>query len=84
VTYLLDVRAGQTINVSLQGSNRSGYFNVTAPRSDQALFNGSTSGDRWRGRAATSGRYKIEVYLMRNAARRGETMRYTLDVGVRR
>jgi hypothetical protein len=84
MTYLLDVRAGQTISVSLQSSNRSGYFNVTAPRSNQALFNGSTSGGRWRGRAATSGRYKIEVYLMRNAARRGESMRYTLDVGVRR
>lgn len=84
MTYLLDVRAGQAINVSLQSSNRSGYFNVTAPRSDQAVFNGSVSGNRWRGRAATSGRYKIEVYLMRNAARRGEQLRYTLDVGVNR
>ena len=84
VTYLLDVRAGQSISVSLQSSNRSGYFNVTAPRADQALFNGSNSGERYRGRAMTSGRYKIEVYLMRNAARRGETMRYTLDVGVNR
>lgn len=84
MTYFLDVRAGQAINVSLQSSNRSGYFNVTAPRSDQAVFNGSTSGNRWRGRAATSGRYKIEIYLMRNAARRGEQLRYTLDVGVNR
>ena len=84
MTYFLDVRAGQTINVSLQSANRSGYFNVTAPRSDQAVFNGSTSGNRWRGRAATSGRYKIEIYLMRNAARRGEQLRYTLDVGVGR
>lgn len=84
MTYLLDVRAGQTISVSLQSSNRSGYFNVIAPRANQALFNGSTSGNRWRGRAATSGRYKIEVYLMRNAARRGEQLRYTLDVGVGR
>jgi hypothetical protein len=84
VTYLLDVRAGQAINVSLQSSNRSGYFNITAPRSNQTLFNGSTSGMRYRGRAATSGRYKIEIYLMRNAARRGEQLRYTLDVGVNR
>lgn len=84
MTYTLDVRAGQSINVSLQSANRSGYFNVTAPRSDQAVFNGSTSGNRWRGRAATSGRYKIEIYLMRNAARRGEQLRYTLDVGVGR
>lgn len=84
MTYWLDVRAGQTITVALQSSNRSGYFNVTAPRANQALFNGSTSGNRWRGRAAASGRYKIEIYLMRNAARRGEQLRYTLDVGVGR
>jgi hypothetical protein len=84
MTYVLDVRAGQAISVSLQSSNRSGYFNVTAPRSDRAVFNGSTSGNRWRGRAATNGRYKIEIYLMRNAARRGKQLRYTLDVGVNR
>lgn len=83
-TYYLDVRAGQSLAVSLQTSNRSGYFNITAPRATQALFNGSSSGLRYNGRAAVSGRYKIDVYLMRNAARRGETMRYTLDVGVRR
>jgi len=83
-TYLLDVRAGQTLAVGLQTSNRSSYFNITAPRADQALFNGSLGGNRYRGRAVATGRYKIEVYLMRNAARRGESARYTLDVGVGR
>lgn len=83
-TYYLDVRAGQAIGVSLQSSNRSGYFNITAPRANQALFNGSNGGSRYQGRAAVSGKYRIEVYLMRNAARRGETMRYTLDVSARR
>ena len=83
MTYLLDVRAGQSMTVSLQSSNRSGYFNITAPGASEALFNGSISGARYRGRVASSGRYKIEVYLMRNAARRGETARYTLDVGAR-
>lgn len=84
VTYLLDVRAGQSLAVSLQTSNRSAYFNVTAPRADQALFNGSISGDRYRGRAASSGRYRIEVYLMRNAARRGERAAYGLNVSAGR
>lgn len=83
-TYTLDVRAGQTISVSLQSSNRSGFFNVSAPRANEALFDGSVKGARYRGQAAVSGRYKIQVYLMRNAARRNETMRYTLDVGVTR
>lgn len=84
MTYWLDVRAGQTMSVSLQSSNRSGYFNITPPRSDQAIFNGSMGGNRYRGRVMANGRYKIEVYLMRNAARRGESTRYTIDVGVDR
>lgn len=84
MTYLLDVRAGQTISVSMKGDNRSGYFNVTPPRAGQAVFNGSAGGNRWRGRAVVSGRYEIQIYLMRNAARRGEQLRYTLDVGVGR
>lgn len=83
MTYLVDLRAGQALTVSLQSSNRSGYFNITAPRADQALFNGSVSGARYRGRVASNGRYKIEVYLMRNAARRGEQARFTMDVTAR-
>lgn len=84
VTYLIDLRAGQTFTVNLRTSNPSSYFNVTAPRANQALFIGSTSGNRYQGRTAVSGTYKIEVYLMRNAARRGERANYTLNVGAGR
>jgi hypothetical protein len=80
MTYLVDLRAGQPLAVTLQTSNPSSYFNVTAPGANQALFIGSTSGPRYQGRAAVSGRYKIDIYLMRNAARRGESTRYTLNV----
>lgn len=84
VTYTLDVRAGQNLSFALQSSNPSGYFNITAPRAAQPFFVGSMAGNRFRGRAQYSGRYRIEVYLMRNAARRGETSRYTLDVSATR
>lgn len=84
MTYLVDLRAGQPLAVTLQTSNPSSYFNVTAPGANQALFIGSTSGPRYQGRAPVSGRYKIDIYLMRNAARRGEAARYTLDVSARR
>lgn len=84
VTYLIDLRAGQTFTVNLRTSNPSSYFNVSAPRANQALFIGSTSGNRYQGRTAVSGTYKIEVYLMRNAARRGERANYTLNVGAGR
>lgn len=84
VTYLVDLRAGQTLNVAMRTSNRSSYFNVTPPGANQALFIGSTSGNRYQGRTTANGTYRIEVYLMRNAARRGERANYTIDVGARR
>lgn len=84
VTYLVDLRAGQTLTVAMRTSNRSSYFNVSAPGANQALFIGSTSGNRYQGRTTASGTYKIEVYLMRNAARRGERANYTLTVGAGR
>ena len=84
MTYALDVRAGQNLVFALQSSNPSGYFNITAPRAEQPFFVGSMAGNRYRGRAQYSGRYKVEIYLMRNAARRGETSRYNLDVAVTR
>lgn len=84
VTYLVDLRAGQTLSVAMRTSNRSSYFNVTAPGANQALFIGSTSGNRYQGRTTANGTYRIEVYLMRNAARRGEHANYTIDIGARR
>lgn len=85
ITYLVDVRAGQILDVDMRTSNRSSYFNVTAPGASEALFIGSTSGDNgYRGRTTRTGTYRIDVYLMRNAARRGESARYTLTVAVPR
>ena len=81
VTYLVDLRAGQMLDVDMRTSNRSSYFNVTAPRASTALFVGSDSaGNGYRGRTTVSGTYRIDVYMMRNAARRGESARYTLTV----
>lgn len=84
VTYLIDLRAGQTFTVAMRTSNASSYFNVTAPGANQALFIGSASGNRYQGRTAASGTYRVEVYLMRNAARRGERASYTLNIGAGR
>lgn len=81
VNYMVDVRAGQTLKVTMKTSNASAYFNVVAPGADAALFNGSISGNTHSGVIPSSGAYKVQVYLMRNAARRGETARYTLTIG---
>lgn len=81
--YTINVKAGQTLTVKLVTSNPSSYFNITAPGAQQALFIGSTEGNSYTGVVPSSGNYKIDVYLMRNAARRNESANFTLTVGAR-
>jgi hypothetical protein len=78
VDYAVHATAGQTLSVALTATNRSIYFNVTAPGADTALFVGSTSGHRFRRRLVAGGEYIVRLYLMRNAARRGESGTYHL------
>lgn len=78
--YSINVKAGQTLKIKLVTSNSSSYFNITAPGAEQALFIGSSEGNVFTGIVPSSGNYTIDVYLMRNAARRNETANYTLTV----
>jgi len=82
IDYTLRASAGQVMVVHFKPNNPSAYFNVMAPGSDAAIFIGSTSGNEFSGDLKASGVYTIRVYLMRNAARRNESVAYTLDVGV--
>lgn len=86
VEYVVGARAGQTLNVSLKSSNGANSFNVWAPGavagSDAALASGQLSDNRASVPLPASGDYRVQVYLMRSAARRSETANYTLSVSV--
>ncbi len=82
-TYIVDARAGQTLTVDFKPSNASAYFNIIAPGADSAMFIGSTEGNRFTGPLTSSGRHRVQVYLMRNAARRNEVANYSLTIGVK-
>ncbi|MCU0920137.1 MAG: hypothetical protein MUF16_07345 [Burkholderiaceae bacterium] len=84
VDYLVRARAGQTLTVSFKPSNPMAYFNVLPPGSDEALFVGSSAADGslFMTQLPRDGVYTLRVYLMRAAARRNETARYTLGVSV--
>jgi hypothetical protein len=83
VDYKLRARAGQQMNVLLEASNGSTYFNVLPPGSnDVAVFVGSNGGNQWSGTLEADSEYTVRVYLMRNAARRDEKSRYTLKVAI--
>lgn len=79
VNYRIGASAGQTMQVLLSPDNNSCYFNVLPPGLQTAIFNGSTSGNEFSSRLSLDGDYTVQVYMMRNAARRGETCRYQIS-----
>jgi hypothetical protein len=80
--FILDARGGQVMQVSLRADNPQAYFNVTPPGGREALFVGSSEGNRFSGRLPVTGRYVIEVYLMRAAARRNEVSGFSIDIAI--
>lgn len=91
VLYSLGAEAGQRMRIELEPTNLQTYFNVYSPGSgpgDEALavsqFTGSLIEDLnvFDGTLASSGTYAISVYMMRAAARRGETSDFTLSVSI--
>jgi hypothetical protein len=88
VNYKIGAGAGQTMLMSLSANNYSIYFNVfepgVEPGRDAAAYTSDTDGNRFEDRLDKSGDYTIQVYLFRNAARRGVRSRYNLDVAITR
>ena len=81
VDYLLNVKEGQYMNVSMATQHGATYFNLMEPGEENvAIYNGSIGGNQFEGSAAKSGDYTIRVYMMRSAARRGEKADYRLEM----
>jgi hypothetical protein len=80
--YVVDARAGQTLTVTLKSTRGSAEMNVWLPNGDTALSVGSPDPYRFNKVLPASGRYRIQTYQMRAAARRGETASYTLTIGL--
>ena len=82
IDYAVRGKAGQTLRVKLKSSNSSNYFNVLPPDNHDALFVGSIEGNEWTAPIHADGIYTVRVYLMRNAARRGEQAQFTLTIDI--
>lgn len=83
IDYVLGARQGQSMKVSMVTNNTASYFNILESGEDQvAMFNGSINGNHYEGQLPETGDYKIRIYLMRSAARRNETAKYTLTVSI--
>ena len=58
--HSFSVRKGDRLRISKTGSQNA-YFNVWAPKGDEAVFDGSTQGDKFDSIATQSGKYKVQV-----------------------
>lgn len=82
VDYVLGASGGQEMTVDMSTTNASGYFNIMKAGDPAAIYNASLDGLHYSGVLPSSGDWVIRVYLMRNAARRGETTDYTIAVNI--
>jgi len=83
VNYIFDTKKGQDIHVSLE--SKKAYMNIFEPGKsldDIAVFIGSIKGEKYNDSLVKRGRYTIQVYLMRNEARRGTDAPYTLHIEI--
>ncbi len=83
IDYLVGARAGQRLSITLTRTSGQAFFLVRAPGSDENLFDGSLSGDRYATVLPTTGDYRIRVLMMRAFARRNERSAYRLGVAIR-
>ncbi|MCC7646570.1 Inhibitor of g-type lysozyme precursor [compost metagenome] len=81
--YKVTGKAGQTLSVKLKTNQPSNYFNIRQPGQDEALFIGSSGGNSYQAKLPADGEYTVQVYLMRNAARRNAVASYSLEMGLR-
>ncbi|MCI4677287.1 hypothetical protein K9U39_19405 [Rhodoblastus acidophilus] len=82
VKYLFEARAGQAISILFAPKNTACYFNVFAPGAAMAVHTGSINGNEFAANLTANGEYRAQVFLMRSAARRHETCRYSMTIEI--
>lgn len=80
IDFKLRAEQGQVLRTTLTSTNPSAYHNILRPEDGkEAIFIGSTLGEKFEGELPTTGEFTLRVYLMRNAAPRGERAEFTLQ-----
>jgi membrane-bound inhibitor of C-type lysozyme len=81
--HVVQVRAGQTLRIDFKGARRTLYYNVSQAGREGLLRNGSSeTANPWSTTASSDGDYLIDVYFMRNEARRDVSSTYTLTATI--
>ena len=82
IDYQVSGERGKVLSVDLNARPGSAYFNILPDNSETALFIGATEGEVADVSLPGAGDYRIRVYQMRSAARRGERSEFSLGVSL--
>ena len=84
VRYRVYAKNGQVLKFNINSLGNLAYVNIFAPGKkpgkDNALLIGSTVGFKGELTLPVDGDYIIQVYQMRNSARKNKTVKYSLDI----
>lgn len=84
VKYRISAKNGQILRFNIDSLGKLAYVNIFAPGKkpgkDNALLIGSTVGFKGELTLPVDGDYIIQVYQMRNSARKNKTVKYSLDI----
>ena len=78
-SYSLEAKNGQVMHMLFKPSNRFCYFSVGEKGKDGFVHDGTMDGNEFGRNLTADGSFRIDVFLMRNAARRKESCRYQLS-----
>ena len=80
VTYLLEARTGQSLDIRLASNNIHSNLRITAPAAPRALHDGAGSNPQYSGVLPRDGIYRIRVFLNPAAADNKEMADFSLNI----
>ncbi|OTG66389.1 PPC domain-containing protein [Acinetobacter silvestris] len=86
VQYTLRAKKGQLLKFKVSSNGNLAYINIFAPGNKpgnaEAILIGSTVGSTGKITLPSNGEYTVQVYQMRNSARRDTVVNFNLDIQI--
>ena len=84
--YTLHAKAGQQLKFKIKSTKNLAYLNIYAPEdkpgSAEAILKGAIMGSTGEITLPETGQYTLQLYQMRNTARRGEIVNYNIELKI--
>ena len=83
VEYLIEAKTGQSLDLDLRSDHAQAGYRITAPAAPRALHRGQGLHSSYSVTLPRDGTYRVLVYLLDAAARKGERAEFILNIRLR-